>query len=188
MCTRDERVWELLRKKHIYRDISGSKRKSKTKLAWMDNTNSWTGLGLADVSRMLEDRVQRHKVVYSVAYPCIKEGWRREQTRHVCVHKEINKLSTVHIVLYVYILLTLPSKKSALQNYGEYAEVQKQPWAARICRIFSTSRSQASRLSLAMSRSILSQQFNGSVHRFICSKMLCAQLVSVYFNSETSRC
>jgi len=74
MCTRDERVWELLRKKHIYRDISGSKRKSKTKLAWMDNTNSWTGLGLADVSRMLEDRVQRHKVVYSVAYPCIKEG------------------------------------------------------------------------------------------------------------------
>jgi len=63
-------------------------------------------------------------------------------------------------------LLTLLSKKSAVQNYGEHAEIQKQPWAARICRIFSTSRSQASRLSFAISRSILPQQFNGSVLKF----------------------
>ena len=51
----------------------------------------------------------------------------------------------------------------------------KQPCAARICRIFSTSRSQASRFSFAISRSILRQQFNHLLHNQICNEIISTQ-------------
>lgn len=60
-CACDETEWQLLRKKPYTETLARGRERGRERLAWMDNTNSWTGL--ADVSSMAEDRVQWHKAV-----------------------------------------------------------------------------------------------------------------------------
>jgi len=54
--------------------MSGARRLGRTRTAWMDNMNTWTGISVEESLRMTKDRDKWRKYVHAVVNPWIEDG------------------------------------------------------------------------------------------------------------------
>ena len=71
-----------LEKKIMQGALPGARRRGRPCMAWMDNTNTWTGLSMEESIRMIKDRDKWRMYVYGVANPRIEDGKEQNRTQN----------------------------------------------------------------------------------------------------------
>jgi len=54
--------------------MPGARRLGRSRMAWMDNMKTWTGLSVEESVRMTEDRDKWRKYIHGVANPRIADA------------------------------------------------------------------------------------------------------------------
>ena len=72
--TMRKQVASCLEKDIMKGTMPGTRRRGRSRTAWMDNNKTWTGLPVEESVKMTENRDKQRKYVHGVANPRIKDG------------------------------------------------------------------------------------------------------------------